>query len=160
MPSPQANDDTFWEHVLDVVLPLLKRVEGFRATAYPDPAGQDKFYSIGYGHQIKPGDGLTQASRIDETKATELLRRDVASRIDELKRDVVVVLSVNQAAALLSFAYNVGAGAFRTSTLLKLLNAGDVVGAAAQFARWDKVGGVPNASLASRRSQERALFAT
>lgn len=70
--------------------------------------------------------------------------------------------TVNQAAALLSLAYNIGAGALSTSLLLAKFNAGDMAGAAEEFPRWDKarIGGVlkPLAGLAARRRRERALF--
>jgi lysozyme len=60
--------------------------------------------------------------------------------------------------ALVSFAYNVGVGALGSSTLLRLLNAGDHAGAAAQFGRWNKAGGKALAGLTKRRAAEAALF--
>jgi lysozyme len=57
-----------------------------------------------------------------------------------------------------SFVYNLGEGALAASTLLKLLNAGDYVGASEQFIRWDHVGGIENAGLLNRRKSERSLF--
>jgi lysozyme len=59
--------------------------------------------------------------------------------------------------ALVSFTYNVGAGAFRTSTLLKKLNAGDTVGACNQLPRWNKAGGKVLPGLTRRRAAEQAL---
>jgi lysozyme len=70
--------------------------------------------------------------------------------------------SVNQAASLLSLAYNIGAGAVLTSLLLAKFNRGDIAGAAAEFPRWDKarIGGVlhPLPGLGARRRREQALF--
>ncbi len=71
---------------------------------------------------------------------------------------VKVPLTANQLGALTSFAYNLGSGALASSTLLKLLNAGDYAGAAAQFARWNKARGKTLAGLTKRRAAEAALF--
>lgn len=54
--------------------------------------------------------------------------------------------------------FNVGSGNFATSTMLKLLNAGDYAGAAAQFDRWDYSAGVQVAGLLSRRQDETQEF--
>jgi lysozyme len=55
----------------------------------------------------------------------------------EIAIDCKVELTVDQKVALLDFIYNVGSGNFRSSTLLKKLNAGDYAGAAAEFDKWD-----------------------
>lgn len=57
-----------------------------------------------------------------------------------------------------SFIFNLGSGAFRNSTLIKLLNKGDYEGAAKQFARWNKAGGVVLPGLVRRRDAEKRLF--
>jgi lysozyme len=49
-----------------------------------------------------------------------------------------VPLTQNQFDALVSLVFNIGGGAFRKSTLLKKLNAGDIQGAADQFLVWNK----------------------
>lgn len=58
----------------------------------------------------------------------------------------------------MSFVYNLGAGNLASSTLLKLLNAGDYAGAADQFLRWNKAGGNVLSGLTARRSAERQMF--
>ena len=58
----------------------------------------------------------------------------------------------------MSFSYNLGGGALRGSTLLRMLNAGDAAGAAGQFLRWNKAGGVVVDGLMRRREAERAMF--
>ncbi|KQD16250.1 lysozyme [Acinetobacter baumannii] len=67
-------------------------------------------------------------------------------------------LTQNQFDALVSLAYNIGSGAFKGSTLLKLLNKGDYKGAADQFLVWNKAGGKVMKGLVRRREAERALF--
>ena len=64
----------------------------------------------------------------------------------------------NQFDALVSFAYNLGAGALRNSTLLKRLHAGDVKGAADEFPKWNKAAGKVLEGLTRRRMMERQLF--
>lgn len=129
----------------------LEQFEGFSATPYPDHKGQ----SIGYGHLIKPGEGLTY---VTQDQAVELLAQDVADAERTVRNAVTVPLTQNQFDALVSFTYNVGSGAFRGSTLLRLLNAGDYQGAAAQFPRWVNASGQVNASLVQRRQIEQQLF--
>jgi lysozyme len=71
---------------------------------------------------------------------------------------VHVPLTQNQFDALVSFVFNLGVGNFRTSTLLKKLNAGDNDGAAQEFGRWIHAGGKALPGLVRRREAERALF--
>src|SRR5205085_5371825 len=129
----------------------LADFEGFSAVPYWDFKG----CSIGFGHLIQPGETLTYVTRDD---AMVVLGRDVADAERAVRTAVTVPLSQNQFDALTSFAYNVGAGAFRKSTLLRLLNAGDYAGAAAQLPRWKLAGGKPLAALDTRRQAERTLF--
>jgi lysozyme len=71
---------------------------------------------------------------------------------------VKVALTPFQEGALADFVYNLGATNFRASTLLRLLNAGDYAGAAAQFDKWDMAGGRVLSGLLRRRQAETALF--
>ena len=71
---------------------------------------------------------------------------------------VKVSIDQNQFDALVSLTYNIGAGAFRNSTLLKKLNVGDYHGASAQFDVWNKASGRVLQGLVNRRSVERTLF--
>jgi hypothetical protein len=71
-----------------------------------------------------------------------------------------VPVTSNQFSALVSLAYNVGIGALRGSTLLRLLNARDYAGAANQFPRWNRGGGRVLPGLVKRRAAERDLFLT
>ena len=132
-------------------LASLKREEGFAATPYPDHKGN----SIGYGHLIKPGENLTY---LTEPQAADLLLQDVAWAEAAVTGAVRVPLSPAQFDALVSFAYNVGAGAFRASTLVRKLNAGDFNGAAAEFPRWVNASGRPLPALIARRDREQSLF--
>lgn len=129
----------------------IKRREGFSPVPYPDASG----FSIGYGHFIKPGESFTE---IDEATATQLLAADLADAEAAISAGVTVGLSQGQYDALASFIYNVGVGAFRKSTLLRKLNAGDFQGAAEEFSRWNKSQGAELAALTTRRAEEAAQF--
>ena len=137
----------------DSTLQLIKGFEGFSPNAYRDARG----YSIGYGHYMGR---VATMQEIDEPSAYELLRNDVQTASDAVKSTIKVPLSQNQFDALTSFAYNVGAGAFENSTLARKVNAGDVTGAANEFARWTKSNGTVLPALVERRATEAQLFLT
>jgi lysozyme len=138
---------------------LVAGFEGFSAKAYPDPEGQTAKHSIGYGHQLVPGDGFTLESVISEGDALAQLQADLDVFAACVDNAVTVPLGPNETAALYSFAYNEGCGAFKASKLLRLLNAGDYVGADAEFARWNVANGSILPALVSRRASEAAEFA-
>lgn len=130
---------------------LVKGFEGFKAEAYKCPAG---VWTVGYGttENVYPGDV------VNEQEAEQLLLEDLvdaAKAIDEL---VDIEITQRQYDALTSFVYNVGREAFRQSTMLKLINGGNMKAAALQFQRWTKANGKVLAGLVKRRAKEKALF--
>lgn len=130
---------------------LIKKFEGCRLSAYRCPAG---VWTIGYGHTKD----VRQGQKITQTQAEEFLKEDLKIYEQAVDECVKVPLSQNQFDALVSFCYNCGSGALRTSTLLRLLNEGNYSSAADQFLRWNKAGGKVLAGLSRRREEERALF--
>lgn len=132
-------------------LDLIKNFEGLYLKAYRCPAG---IPTIGYGHTA----GVAMGQTITQQQADDYLRRDVRQFERAVARLVTVPLTQGQFDALVSFAFNLGEGALAQSTLLRLLNAGDYAGAAAQFDRWNKAGGRVLPGLVRRRAAERALF--
>lgn len=130
----------------------IKTAEGLRLTAYLDGGG---VWTIGYGHT---GADVREGLTIPLSEAERLLTRDLRVAEGHVNDVVKVKLTQNQFDALVSFVYNVGGGAFRSSTLLKLLNAGDYEGAANQLLRWNKDNGKVVKGLTNRRHEERELF--
>ncbi|WP_340151539.1 lysozyme [uncultured Sneathiella sp.] len=148
---------------------FIKHFEGERLTAYDDGTG---IMTIGYGHtgDVKAGETITQA------QADSYLMGDVKWAVDTVNNAVKVKLQQNQFDALVSFTFNVGEGAFKSSTLLQKLNAGDYAavpgeldrwiyagdkkGAFAEFARWSHLGSGKEVSpvLKGRREKEGMLF--
>lgn len=131
-------------------LDALKRREGFSAVPYWDHKG----YSIGYGHLMGVFD---RRQSITLAEAEALLIQDVAWAEDAVNQAVQVPLSQAQFDALVSLAFNIGEGAFKRSTLVRRINAGDA-GAVSEFARWNRASGQVNAGLVARRADESAQF--
>lgn len=128
-------------------------------TAYKCPAG---VMTIGVGTTMYPtGEKVKEGDVITIEQAYEFLRHDLDStmkRIDAFTRDDV---SQSQFDALVSFGYNIGTNALKTSTLLKVLNANpNDPQIAAEFQRWSKAGGKVVAGLLKRRRSESHLYFT
>lgn len=130
---------------------VIKHYEGLRLKAYKCPAG---VWTIGYGHtqHVKDGDVITNE------QADLYLLDDLRDAENAVNIHTKVKLNQNQFDALVSFVYNLGSGSFELSTLLKKLNAGDYLGAANEFKRWNKAGGKVLNGLVKRRETEANLF--
>ena len=135
---------------------LIREFEGFVASAYLCPAN---VWTIGIGTTVYPnGTKVKKGDKCTQEQALEYLQHDLKSFEKTVNDSVKVPLSQNQFDALVSLSYNIGSGAFKGSTLLKLLNKGDYQGAADQFLVWNKAGGKVMKGLVRRRDAERALF--
>jgi lysozyme len=148
--------ETTMRRINDEGLALIKRWEGFRAKAYLDTAG---IWTVGYGHTSDQHLKVTKGTTVTEARAEELLRLDLAEAEVAVERLVTDPLTDGQFAALVSFVFNVGAGAFAKSTLLKRLNAGDYDAVPAQLQRWVNSGGRKTDGLVNRRAAEAGLWA-
>jgi GH24 family phage-related lysozyme (muramidase) len=137
-------------------LALIKQFEGCRLEAYQDVVG---VWSIGYGWtQPVNGRGIHAGMRIDQVTADRLLLSGIGQYERGVEKLIRVPVSQAQFDALVSFAYNLGCRSLADSTLLKKLNQQDYLGAAAEFPRWNKAGGVVLPGLTSRRLAEKKLF--
>lgn len=136
----------------DLGIELIKKHEGVRLEPYQDVAG---LWTIGIGHLIKPGEEFTS---ISEEEAEDILRKDLEKAEKCVINGVKTPLSQSEFDALVSFVFNVGCQAFRNSTLLRLVNRGEMDDAAEQFARWNRAGGKAVKGLTNRRLAERELF--
>ena len=131
---------------------LIKSFEGLRLKAYRDPVG---IWTIGYGTTR----GVRPDMSISEAEAEQFLQQDLIRFEQAIDDAVNAPVNDNQFSALVSFTYNVGSGALRSSTLLKLLNARDDLRRTAdEFPRWNRAGGRVLEGLTRRRNAERALF--
>lgn len=108
--------------------------EGLSYIGYLDSVGVP---TVCYGHTrtAKVGEVFSQE------RCEELLNEDLAEFSGTVNKYITVNLSQPQFDSLVSFCYNVGSYACRTSTMFRLINDGDYLGGAAQFDRWHRAGG-------------------
>lgn len=122
--------------------------EGYRGTAYIPVPGDVPTIGFGATQGVKPGDTTTPVKAINRALV------DVARFEAAIKLCVKVPLNQHEYDAFLSLSYNIGAGAFCNSNLVKKLNALDYAGACREILRWDKFGGKPLPGLTKRREAE------
>lgn len=130
---------------------LTQGFEQCRLVPYLDSKGVP---TDGWGntHGVVMGVPITQA------KADADLARNLQSAVYDVNHYVAIHLSQPEFDALVDFVFNLGVGNFASSTLLRKLNRGDLVGAANEFEKWDLCDGKPLAGLLRRRKAEEAEF--
>jgi len=137
--------------------------EGTVLHIYKDQAGIE---TVGTGHALTAGDKASGRfiHGISPEEAQDLLRADVADAEAAIARMVKVNLSQEQFDALVSWTFNLGAGALQSSKLLVLLNAGDYDSVPDEMLRWckrkDPKTGllVVDAGLLARRRAEGSIW--
>lgn len=140
-------------------LRIIKDFEGCRLTAYPDPGTGGEPFTIGIGTTVYPdGRKVRKGDTITQAQADAYLAHDLAQFENAVAKLVGDNATDNQFSALVSFAYNVGVGALRTSTLLRKHNEGDYAGARAEFGKWVNAGGKRMPGLVRRRAAEAKLY--
>ena len=139
-------------------LDLIKKYEGFRSRAYRDAVG---IWTIGYGHTSMAGPPhVLPFLKISHQQGEQILARDVERFARKIRPLIRVKLNDNQFSALVSFAYNVGIGGFRRSSVLKRINAGQFDAVPHRLSLWVKAGGRTLKGLVRRRAAEGELFLT
>lgn len=133
-------------------LDLIEFFESLSLVPYICPAG---YWTIGWGHLIRPGEEFTE---ITEDEADQLLRLDVHDAERAVNRLIRVELEQHQFDALVSFTFNAGGGALQSSTLRRCVNREDHQAAADQFLRWKYAKGVVQRGLVLRRMAERLMY--
>ncbi len=140
---------------------VVKRIEGFYAKPYDDngakPGGT---WTIGYGsirdknnHPVTP-----QTPLITEAEAEELLRRDMNGAAHDVALRVKVALQEYEAAALISWTYNLGGGNLGKSTMLTCINANQKAKVPSEMHKWINQEGKKLLGLLRRRWAEAAIF--
>ena len=144
------------KHVSTAGINLICGFEGLKLKAYDDGVG---VWTIGFGTTIYPnGIKVKKGDTCTTEQAKAYMAHDLKKFESAVNSAVTVPINQNQFDALVSLTYNIGTGAFKESTLLKKLNAGDCRGASAQFVVWNKGGGKVMQGLVNRRAVERELF--
>jgi GH24 family phage-related lysozyme (muramidase) len=138
---------------------LAKKIGNNQVQAYPDPGTGGKPWTIGYGttringQEVQPGQVITiaEAERIFTEQVKSVYLPAVTSRV----RGVVTQSMID---AMVSLTYNIGAGNFAKSSVLREVNAGNYEAAANAFSSWNKAAGKVLAGLTKRRDEEARLF--
>ena len=139
---------------------FLKQVEGVENMPYQDSAG---YWTIGVGHLLTkrelkvllPG---MKVNGISDAQIDHYLKQDVKFAEDAVNENVRVRLYPDEFNVLVSFTFNLGAGAFKSSTLLRKLNSGLYEDVPAQLVRWNRAGGKVVQGLVNRRALECELW--
>ena len=145
---------------------LLSQWEGFKLNVYKDSARLD---TIGVGHLITKdelksgtininGSAVNYKGGLTKQQVLDLLGQDLKRFDEAVAKNVTVSLNQNQFDTLVSFSFNIGVGAFKKSTLLKVLNKGQYNNVPPQLLRWNKAGGKPVPGLTNRRKKEISLW--
>lgn len=143
------------DKAVEIAAELCRHFEGFRSKPYICPAG---YPTIGFGTVFKPdGTRVTmQDSPITKQIAEDWLIQELRNNFlaGVLKASPRLALHPEIWGAMGDFAYNLGVGRYRSSTLRKRINAGDWEGAKEQLMRWTKAGGRELPGLVRRRKAE------
>jgi GH24 family phage-related lysozyme (muramidase) len=133
---------------------LIKKFEGCVLHAYK-PVPSEPYYTIGYGHY---GMGVNPNDKITQEQADEFLVNDLKITEFGVNSLLKVDINQNQFDALVSFSYNLGFSALRSSTLIQLVNQKDFKNASLEFDKWNHSNGKVLAGLTNRRQAEKELF--
>ena len=131
---------------------LIKSHEGCRLESYQDIVGK---WTIGYGCT---GPEIVAGLTWSQEDCDKILMADLDHLQARLTKLITKPINDNQFSACCSLAYNIGVGAFKSSTLLRLINEGALLEAANSFILWDHAGGREIQGLLTRRLDEKKLF--
>lgn len=139
---------------------LIKSHEGLSLKAYPDPATGGEPYTIGFGSTYyEDGTKVKLGDHVTEERATKLFETIAEKFAVKVKALITSNVNSNQLSALVSFSYNVGVNALKSSTLLKKVNANpNDPTIKAEFMKWIKANGKVMNGLKKRREAESNLY--
>lgn len=148
-------------NVSDRAVELNADFEGFFENAYLCPA---KVWTVGYGTTYLNGRPVRPGDKMTKTEAKAYMKKELQEYLQNalkyVNKEIAAKLNQNQLDSIALFTYNVGVGNFAKSSFLKLMNAGDLVGAPEKMLLWDKAKGKVLRGLQRRRKVERDLFLT
>jgi len=148
-------------------LKLIAQFEGFRGVVYADVVG---LWTVGYGHLLtkdeltsgkiwlNKSESISIKTGMTKKQGSQILKKDAGIAEAAVAKNVTVELNQDQFDALCSFVFNVGVGAFKKSTLLRVLNEGGFEHMPVQLRRWVYAAGKKIKGLEVRRSKEARYF--
>ena len=146
-------------HALSLAADLCRFFEGFSSKPYICPAG---YPTIGYGTVYKPdGTKVTmQDAPISKELANQWLMRELRNNYmaGVLKASPILIANERLLAAITDFAYNLGVGRYRASTLKRRVDSNDLLGVETELKKWIRGGGKVLPGLVKRRQAEIDLF--
>lgn len=131
---------------------LVANYEGLVLSRYADPVG---IPTICFGETDKD---VIRFDTLNREQCTVLLGASLAEHARLVAPCITREIKPYEAAAVLSWSYNVGAGAACKSTLVKKLNTGQEW--CSELKRWDKAGGQVLKGLTKRRAAEYQMCTT
>jgi lysozyme len=139
---------------LEILFDLLRKFEGCRLKAYKCPAG---VWTCGYG---STGHGINKDTVWTQEEANEHLHEDALNALHDAIRlsPILTHETIERQAAIASFIYNCGIGAYKTSTLKKRVDVGDWKSAQHEIMRWTRANGKVLNGLVKRRKAESSLL--
>lgn len=154
LPSPQPKPERFQDcRSSKDGIAFIALWEGYEPFPYKDVAG---YPTIGHGHLIKPGEHFE--GPLLPPAAFELLEKDARSTERGINKLIGPPLFQYQCDPVISFSFNLGVGAFKGSTMLRLINAERHAEVPAQFKRWVNAGGKEVKGLVLRRAAEASKY--
>jgi len=140
---------------LTLAADLCRFFEGFSSKPYICPAG---YPTIGYGTVYKPdGTKVTmQDEPISKELANDWLMRELQNNYmtGVLKASPILIANERLLAAITDFAYNLGVGRYRASTLKRRVDSNDLLGVETELKKWVRGGGKTLPGLVKRRQAE------
>lgn len=138
---------------------LIKSFEGLELKAYVDPGTGNLPITIGYGSTMYEDGRRIKLGDVIPLERAEMLFEWEVDKKAKVIDAIDLKVTQSQFDAIVSFAYNVGVGALRKSTLLKKVKANpNDKSIAAEFLKWNKSGGKAMAGLTRRRQAEADLY--
>lgn len=146
---------------------LLAQWEGYKKKVYKDSAGK---LTIGVGHLLTQkeissgqivinGEPVSYKNCLTDENVIDLLGQDLIRFEQDVDRTIKVSLNQNQFDALVSFAFNVGDGAFSENIgVVRVLNKGLYEAVPDELRKWRKAGGKVVTGLVNRRENEIKLW--
>ena len=144
-------------NAVELACALCRRFEGLHLRPYLCPAG---VATIGYGATFYEDGTCVTLSDLPITKerAEALLQVQVRRKfLPAVMRRCPGADSEPRVAALIDFAFNLGDGNLKASTLRRKVNQGRWSEVPAEFMKWNKAGGRVLAGLTKRRAAEAEL---
>lgn len=145
---------------------FIKRYEGVRNTAYNDVAG---LKTIGVGHLLTKeelqgnyvrirNDKISANQSLTDQQVNDLLVQDLEPKMQTVRDAIKTNITQSQFDMLVSLCFNIGSGAFKSSTVVRVINEGNFDQVPNAFLMWVKAGGKTVQGLVNRRRAEAANF--